>query len=106
MAVIEKTDPIDQTASSLLSNASQVFPWLMHLSSRDIESFYADFFQAIEQSLHHKNWLVLEETISSWQATAEVLANNELMATLMAPSSDDDWEEWTNVESELFNTDS
>lgn len=103
MAVIEKTQSI---TSSLSSNASQVFPWLAYLSPGDIESFYADFFHAIEQALHHKNWLVLEETIESWQATAEVLANPELTAILMASSSDDDLEEWTNVEAELFNTDS
>ncbi len=106
MAVIEKTEPIYQTTSSLSSNASQVFPWLVHLSPHDIDSFYADFFQAIEQALARKKWLVLEETIESWQATAEVLANNELTAILSAPSSDDDWEEWNDVEAELFNTDS
>lgn len=106
MTVIDKPNSTIQLQSTLLSNASQVFPWLAYLSPSEQDNFYADFFQALENALHEKNWSCFEQTIESWQATAEVLADSELTAILLAPSSDDDLEEWSDVETELFDTNS
>ena len=105
MKVIEKTQATVQMKSPVWSNASQVFPWLKYLSPDEIETFYGDFFNALEQALHDKNWDHFEETIESWQATADVLADSKLTAILTAPLSDDDLEEWNDVEAELFNKD-
>lgn len=90
MTVIDKPNSTIQLPSTLLSNASQVFPWLAYLSPSEQDNFYADFFQALENALHEKNWSCFEQTIESWQATAEVLADSELTAILLAPSHEKD----------------
>ncbi len=87
-----------------LSKSNRVFSWLEYLSSEEQANFYTDFFAAIEQALDTKDWTILEQTIESWQATAEVFASAELTATLTVSANEDDWEEWDNVESELFST--
>ncbi len=83
---------------------SRVFPWLKHLSPADTAEFYADFFSALEQAIPEKNWTILEQTIESWQATAEVLADAELTTILTETSSSDDLEDWDDVEANLFDT--
>ncbi len=77
---------------------SRVFPWLKHLSPADSAEFYTDFFSALEQAIQEKNWTILEQTIESWQATAEVLADAELTTILTEASSSDDLEDWDDVE--------
>lgn len=86
----------------VLDAANRVFPWLKQLSSEQIDEFYRDFFEALEHTLHTHDWSVLEETIGRWQATAEILADSDLTATLTSPSKKDDLEAWADVESELF----
>ncbi len=82
-------------------NVSRIFPWLKHLSAEQITEFYADFFNALEQALQEKKWSILEETIESWRATAEILADPDLTAILTQPPSDN-LEAWDDVEAELF----
>ncbi|HXV43714.1 MAG TPA: DUF6247 family protein [Anaerolineae bacterium] len=84
-------------------NVSRVFPWLTYLSAEQIDEFYADFFNALEQALQEKEWSILEETIESWRATAEILADPDLTAVL-TQSSPDNLEAWDDVEAELFNS--
>lgn len=84
-------------------NVSRVFPWLKHLSAEQTTEFYADFFNALEQALQEKEWSILEETIESWRATAEILADPDLTAVL-TQSPTDDLEAWDDVETELFNS--
>jgi hypothetical protein len=113
---------------------NRVFPWLKELSSDQLDEFYSDFFDALEQALQEKDWSILEECIESWQATAEVLADADLTTLLIgssskvaaagymserlpkfwklwkffglkfgtAPSSDDELEDWDDVEASLF----
>ncbi len=85
-----------------LSSATRVFPWLKHLSSEQIEEFYADFFNALERTLQTKDWSILEQLIERWQATAEILADASLSAMLTTPATADELEDWEHVESELF----
>ena len=82
-------------------DVSRVFPWLKYLSTAQVNEFYADFFNALEQALQEKDWSILEETIESWRATAEVLADPDL-TTILTQSSADDLETWDDVEAELF----
>jgi hypothetical protein len=84
-------------------NVSRVFPWLKYLSAEQITEFYADFFNALEQALQEKEWSILEETIESWRATAEILADTDLTAVLTQPPADD-LEAWDDIEAELFNS--
>jgi hypothetical protein len=90
------------TAIADLYDVSRVFPWLKHLSPDQLAEFYADFFSALEQAIQEKNWAVLETTIESWQATAEILADADLTATLIGSSAEDDMEDWDDVEAKLF----
>lgn len=83
---------------------NRVFPWLKNLSSDQVAEFYTDFFDALERALQEKDWLVLEDTIENWQATAEVLADPELTTLLTEPVSEDELEVWDHVETELFDT--
>jgi hypothetical protein len=82
-------------------DVSRVFPWLKHLSTEQINEFYADFFNALEQALQEKEWSILEETIESWRATAEILADVSLTA-ILTQTAFDDLENWDDVEAELF----
>jgi hypothetical protein len=84
-------------------NVSRVFPWLKYLSAQQLTEFYADFFNALEQALQEKEWSILEGTIESWRATAEILADPDLTAVL-TQSSSDNLEAWDDVEAELFNS--
>ena len=83
-------------------NVSRIFPWLRYLSSEQLTEFYTDFFRALEQAIHTKEWSLFEETIESWHATAEILADADLTAILTQTPSDDDSEIWDDVEAELF----
>jgi hypothetical protein len=96
--------PFSQT--TIISRTNQLFPWLEHLPPEEIDKFYKDFFKAIEQALHTKNWSILEQTIESWQATAELLTDAELTMILTEPTTDKDLEDWDDIEAELFNKDS
>jgi hypothetical protein len=92
--------------TTILSRTNQLFPWLEYISSEEVDKFYNDFFKAIEQALHTKDWSILEQTIESWQATAELLTDTELTMILTKPTTNNDLEDWDDVEAELFNTDS
>jgi hypothetical protein len=87
----------------VLDNANRIFPWLKYLSREQVEEFYVDFFAALEQTLQHKDWSILESVIESWQATADVLADAELTEILAATNPNDDMEDWNDVEANLFN---
>lgn len=84
-------------------NVSRVFPWLKHLSAEQITDFYTDFFNALEQALQEKEWVILEETIESWRTTANILADPDL-TTILTQSSSDDMEDWHDVEAKLFDS--
>jgi hypothetical protein len=92
-----------ETSITVGYNVSRVFPWLKYLSTEQMTEFYADFFNALEQALQEKKWSILEETIESWRATAEILADPDLTAVLTQPSADD-LEAWDDIEAELFSS--
>jgi len=85
------------TLVSEIYDINRVFPWLERLSPEQTAEFYADFFNALEQALQEKNWSVLEATIESWHATAEILASAELTA-ILTESASDDLEDWNGVD--------
>ncbi len=74
---------------------SDVFPWIKHLSEEEIADFYGELLSTFKDITHSRNWLALEEVISSWQATAEAITNPEMLELL---NSDLDSEEFTTVE--------
>jgi len=83
-------------------SAESIFPWLRYLKPEHKVQFYTDLFIALGQALREKNWRRVEEVLESWEATAEVLADPELTAWLSEPVENGEWEDWDDVEAEIF----
>ena len=66
--------------------------------------FFTDLFIALGQALRQRDWHIVEETVSCWRATAEVLAVPELANVLNEPLETGEWEDWDDVQAALFDT--
>ncbi len=76
----------------------------MSLAIEQQGQFFTDLFIALGQALRQRDWHIVEETISRWRATAEVLAVPELANVLNEPLETGEWEDWNDVETALFDT--
>jgi len=85
--------------------AERAFPWLRSLTIEQRAQFFAELFLAMGQALRRHNWHVVEDLISRWQATAEVLAVPELASALTEPPEAGEWEDWDDIEAALFGQD-
>lgn len=85
--------------------AEEVFPWLKYLDEEDRQIFYAELFATLNQSLQSGNWQLLQELIEDWQATAMVLADEELTTILNKSLDEGDWEPWEDVHARILHRD-
>ena len=88
----------------LVRRSEDVFPWLRELDAEQLGQFYFDLFSALRQALQERSLEPVAATLESWQATAEVLADADLTAILTEPTEADEWENWDDVETTLFDT--
>ncbi len=95
------SQPFQQTSPAGVE-AERVFPWLRPLVAEQQSQFFADLFIALGQALRQHDWRIIEDTISRWRATAEVLAVPELANALTEPLKTGEWENWDDVEAALF----
>lgn len=61
------------------SFAGDVFPWAKHLSKEDRLAYRDEMVSAFAETIQTNKWSVLDEIISSWEATAEALTNPKFM---------------------------
>ena len=76
----------------------------MSLTVEQQGQFFTDLFIALGQALHQRDWRIVEETVSRWRATAEVLAVPELASVLNEPLETGEWQDWDDVQAALFDT--
>ncbi len=70
---------------TVVEKTELLFPWLEALSADEVQTFYTDFFEAIQQAIQSGDWSGVQTTIEDWQATAEVMVDPTLAATLSQP---------------------
>ncbi len=63
---------------------SRVFPWIKYLDDGEIEEFKRGLLVAFERAASSREWLVLEELLDDWKATANVASNPALVKALLA----------------------
>lgn len=90
---------------TVIEKAELLFPWLKALAATEIQTFYTDFFAAIEQAIQSGDWSGVQTTIEEWQATAEVLADSALTATLSQPLAAGAWDDWEHISAALHHQD-
>jgi hypothetical protein len=95
----------EAVTKTVIEKAELLFPWLEILAADEIQTFYTDFFEAIERAIQSGDWSGVQNTIEDWQATAEVLADSALAATLSQPIEAGDWDDWEPVSAALHNQD-
>jgi hypothetical protein len=100
-------NPLAQEAvtKTVIEKAELLFPWLEALAAAEIQTFYTDFFAAIEQAIQSGDWSGVQNTIEEWQATAEVLADSALSAALSQSTEAGDWDDWEDVSAALHHQD-
>jgi len=64
--------------------------------------FFAELFLALGQALRQHDWHIVEDLISRWQATTEVMAVPELASALTEPLKVGEWKDWDDVQAALF----
>ena len=94
--------PLSQRISPVGIEAERAFPWLRSLAAEQRAQFFAELFLAMGQALRQYDWHIVEDLISRWQATAEVLAVPELASALTEPLESGEWEDWDDIEAALF----
>jgi len=85
---------LPQLISPASVEAERAFPWLRSLAIEQRAQFFAELFLALGQALRQHDWHIVEDLISRWQATAEVLAIPELANALTEPLDTGEWEKW------------
>ena len=100
-------NPLAQEAvtRTMIEKTELLFPWLEALATDEVHAFYIDFFAAIEQAIQSGDWSGVQTTIAEWQATAEVLADSALSATLSQPIAASDWDDWEDISATLHHQD-
>jgi len=93
---------LSRRTSSVGVEAERAFPWLRSLTIEQRAQFFAELFLAMGQALRRHDWHIVEDLISRWQATAEVLAVPELASALTEPLAASEWEDWDDIEAALF----
>jgi hypothetical protein len=93
---------LSQWVSPTNVEAERTFPWLRSLAIEQRAQFFAELFLALGQALCQHDWYIVEDLISRWQATAEVLAVPELAIALTEPLDVGEWKDWDKVEAALF----
>jgi hypothetical protein len=89
--------PLSQRISPAGVEAERAFPWLRSLAVEQRAQFFAELFLALGQALRQHDWHIVEDLISRWQATAEVLAVPELASVLTEPLGVGEWGGWDDV---------
>jgi len=100
----QSTYPLSPQISLSGRQAERAFPWLRPLTAEQSAQFLGDLFLALAQALGQRNWHIVENLVSRWQATAQVLANSELTAALTEPIEAGEWEDWDDIENTLFDS--
>ncbi len=67
----------------------EVFPWVAFLSREEVREFIVDLVATMKAAESIDNPAPVAQLIEQWRHTAEVLADPELAAVLVAPSSAD-----------------
>ena len=88
---------LSQRISPASVEAERAFPWLRSLAVEQRAQFFAELFLALGQALRQHDWHIVENLISRWQATAEVLAVPELASALTEPLGVGEWGDWDDV---------
>ena len=66
---------------------SDIFPWAKHLSKEERIEYRDELITAFTELIHTNNWSILDEIISSWEATAEALTNSKFMEVVNSEPS-------------------
>jgi hypothetical protein len=93
---------LSQHVSPVSAEAERTFPWLTSLIAEQRAQFFAELFLALGQALRQRDWCIVEDLVSRWQATAEVLAVPELANALTEPLETGEWEDWDDIEAAIF----
>ncbi|MGA5314771.1 prevent-host-death family protein [Streptomyces pseudogriseolus] len=85
----------DAGERAILRALPSVFPWVRHLSTKEVREFVADLIDATNDASHldvHGN---LHRLVAEWRATARILADPDLTAKLTRRLPDEDHGEVT-----------
>lgn len=64
------------------------YPWIAPLSSEDLDEFQSELVRACFSAAHEGSVEHLEGALAAWKSTAEINADPEQLAALMAPDLD------------------
>lgn len=78
-----------------ISKKSNVFPWIKYLSEKAIIEFRNELLSTFVRVNRNKDWGLLQEMLDAWVATAEAMAEPEMVELINADLGK---EEFTGVE--------
>ncbi len=93
---------LPQRIPPVSAEAERAFPWLAWLTAEQHTQFFAELFLALGQALRQRDWHIVEDIVSRWQATAKVLAVPELADALTEPLDVGEWQDWDDVQATVF----
>jgi len=63
---------------------SKVFPWTKYLNKEEAEEFSRELLTTFEKATNSREWLLFEELLEDWKATANAISNPDLTKALLA----------------------
>jgi hypothetical protein len=67
-----------------VTKKSEVFPWIKYLSEDAISDFHIELLSTFVWVSDSNDWLILDELLDDWKATAEVESSPKLVRALSA----------------------
>jgi hypothetical protein len=64
--------------------AEEPLPWMKHLNTEEKIEFVTEFFKGVDEAINTRDWNEVDEILGDWKATADTLANPEVMSALKA----------------------
>ncbi|RAY13558.1 hypothetical protein DPM19_20915 [Actinomadura craniellae] len=80
----------DDGARALLMALPDVFPWVRFLPTEDVQAFLVELVDVANACAELSTLAPIEAVVAAWRATANVHADPELRAALLAPSDEED----------------
>lgn len=87
-----------------LLNVPYHFAWLNELTASEISEFLVELFEAVSRSQSTDEWSLVTDVIEAWQATAEIKADNDVVASIEQGLSElkaDDTVSWSTLQANL-----
>ena len=83
----------DDGARALLLSLPDVFPWVRFLPQEDVQAFLVELVETLRAAASVGNLAAMEPVIASWQATAEIYSDPELLRIATGPHDGTDYGE-------------